>query len=122
MEVKMVTKPKFFIGSSQEGLDVAYALQYNLDNFAEVTVWDQGVFQLSEYTLQSLCNILEKSDYGIFVFTPDDISKIRDETFKTVRDNVLFELGLCMGRLGKDRTFIIFANRFGWTNSWKLRF
>lgn len=102
-----MTKPKVFIGSSVEGLNIAYAVQENLKFVAETTVWDQGAFNLSETTLESLLTILESSDFGVFVFSPDDYIKIRGKGDLAVRDNVLFELGLFVGKLGRKRSFII---------------
>jgi len=96
-------KPKIFIGSSAEGLDIAYAIQENLDFVAETTIWDQGIFNLTTTTLDDLLKTLERSDIGIFVFSPDDIIKIRDNQYKTTRDNVIFEFGLFLGYLGKER-------------------
>lgn len=52
-------------------------------------------------------NTLRDHDFGVFVFSPDDILKIRKEEFHTTRDNVVFELGLFAGRLGKGRSFIV---------------
>ncbi|TRO12527.1 DNA-binding protein [Ectopseudomonas mendocina] len=100
-------KPRIFIGSSVEGLGVAYAIQQNLTHVAEPTVWDQGVFSLSGTTIESLISALDNSDYGIFVFSPDDITEMRQSKSRTIRDNVLFEFGLFVGRLGRERVFYI---------------
>src|SRR4051812_35964216 len=100
-------KPKIFIGSSREGLAIANAIHSNLTSETECTVWKDGVFQPSSSTLIDLMRILRTSDFAIFVFSPDDVSMMRDNTDKVVRDNVLFELGLFIGRLGPERCFFL---------------
>ncbi|MFS2011293.1 nucleotide-binding protein [Azospirillum sp. CT11-132] len=96
-----------FIASSVEHLDLAYAAQEGLEHDVEPTVWSQGVFALSRTAMASLIDILDETDFGLFILAPDDITQIRDASKHTVRDNVVFELGLFVGRLGSDRCFLI---------------
>src|SRR5262249_13221601 len=100
-------KPTLFVGSSSESLDVAYAAQRNLEDVAEVVVWTQSIFELSKPYLESLVDTLEDAEFGLFVFGADDLTKMRGAEMRTARDNVVFELGLFMGRLGRERTFIL---------------
>jgi hypothetical protein len=102
-----LSKSKVFIASSVEGLNIAYDIQSNLNHDADCTAWPQGVFNLSVSPIDSLIKQLESSDFAIFVFSPDDEIKMREESVSAVRDNVLFELGLFIGRLGKQRCFIV---------------
>jgi hypothetical protein len=100
-------KPALFVGCSSESLDVAYAAQKNLEDVAEVVVWTQGIFKLTKSYLESLLEALEDTAFGLFIFGPDDVIKIRGIERPTTRDNVVFELGLFIGRLGRDRSFIL---------------
>ena len=109
-------RPKLFIGSSVEHLDVADALQESLSHDADVTVWDQDVFQLGKSTLDGLLNQLSKVDFAVFVVAPDDEINIRGARLTSARDNVIFELGLFMGRLGSDHAFFLIPQ-----NSKKMR-
>jgi hypothetical protein len=101
------SKPRLFIGSSRERLRLAYAVQENLEHNCEATVWTQGIFSLTKSTLDSLIAQLNKSDYGVFILAPDDVTQMRGKSVSTARDNVIFELGLFMGGIGVDRTFFV---------------
>jgi hypothetical protein len=105
-----MTKPKplIFIGSSREGLDIAYAVQTILQDDAEVTVWDQNFFQLTYGSLESLEKSIDRYDFAVLILTPDDLVVSRNVTYPAARDNVFIEFGLFMGRLGRDRTFIVY--------------
>ena len=101
------SKPSLFIGSSTEKLKLAYAIQENLEHDCETTVWTQGIFSLTKATLESFMSKLQKSDYGVFILTPDDVTKMRGQTYNIARDNVIFELGLFIGGVGRERTFFV---------------
>jgi hypothetical protein len=99
-------KPNLFIASSVESLSLVYAVQENLERDAEVTTWDQ-MFEPSKYTLEPIIEMLGKADFGVFIFANDDVTRIRQIEYATVRDNVVFELGLFIGQLGKERAFFL---------------
>jgi hypothetical protein len=52
--------------------------------------------------------MLDRFDFAILVLTPDDLVISRGGSNQAPRDNVLFELGLFMGGIGRDRTFIVY--------------
>lgn len=101
--------PRVFIGSSVEALDIAYALQMNIEFDAEPTVWTQGIFKPSSSALVDLVNGLNQFDFAVFVFNTDDVVLMRNQKLEALRDNVLFELGLFIGKLGLDRCFVLKA-------------
>src|SRR2546422_10590322 len=101
--------PSLFIGSSSEGLEVAEYLQAALEGHCEATIWSQGVFGLSQGTLESLVAACKQFDFAALVLTPDDMVTKRGSRTRAARDNVLFELGLFMGSLGRERTFIVYC-------------
>ena len=106
-----MAQPRVFIGSSLESKALAESLQVLLEPETACQVWDQGIHDLSAGFLESLTDKARDFDFAVFVFGPDDLAQIRGvEEFMT-RDNVVFETGLFMGALGRDRIFWLVPER-----------
>ena len=101
-------KIRVFIISSAEALGVARIIQNALshDHFV-VTLWTDGVFKIASYALESLEVAVDESDFAIAVAHNDDMTLFRGQDWPTPRDNVVFELGLFMGRLGRKRAILM---------------
>jgi CRP/FNR family cyclic AMP-dependent transcriptional regulator len=99
--------PKLFIISSAEALDVAREVQAQLERDVFSTVWPEGVFFAGGYSLEALEKVVSESDFAVAIAQPDDIVESRGGRYCTLRDNVLFELGLFMGKLTRYRAILI---------------
>lgn len=101
-------RPQLFIGSSSEMLPVAQAIQggFSHENIT-VTVWSDGAFRASRDAITNLLAIAERADFAVLVLGPDDVVISRGAEQAAARDNVIFELGLFLGAVGRDRTFIV---------------
>jgi hypothetical protein len=106
-----VQKPSLFIGSSTEGLEFARAIRGLLNDVTDVTLWNEGFFRPGGTFIDTLVNALPRFDFAALVLTADDFVHSRDVNSMGPRDNVLFELGLFMGRLGRARTFLVHQSR-----------
>ena len=100
--------PCLFVGSSKESLDIAGAIRSNLecDNLV-VRLWTDRVFGASQFPLIELEKQIQKADFAVLVLGPDDEVVSRDKKSDAPRDNVIFELGLFMGALSHERTFMV---------------
>lgn len=101
-------RPVLFVGSSKESLPIARMIQSNLayDDFV-VRLWTDGVFGASQFPIIELEKQIREADFAVLVLGPDDEVLSRDEKSAAPRDNVIFELGLFMGALSHERTFMI---------------
>lgn len=99
-------KPTIFIGSSKEGLKTAKALEKELEDIAQISLWP-NIFELNKSNFNNLVSQIAFYDYAILIATADDTVTSRDLTSKGPRDNVLFEFGLFTGGLGDSRVFFL---------------
>ena len=107
IRVAVLRKPRLFIASSVESVAIAEAVNVNLDHDFEVTIWKNGTFKLSSSAIDDLVEKSSAVDFALFIFAPDDIASIRNRSEHVVRDNVIFEMGLFVGAIGKLRSFIL---------------
>ena len=105
-----MTRSMVFVASSSEGLDVAKKLesllQGKITQRADIEPWT-GAFELTATYIESLEKTAAQADFAVLVLTPDDVTTSRRKNTLAPRDNVIFELGLFMGHLGRERCFII---------------
>lgn len=101
-------QPRVFVGSSRESMDVANSIQTALAPHPfVVTVWTNGVFGPSDFTLEALERVAQESDFAILVLGPDDRVISRRRAGLAPRDNVILELGLFVGALSRRRVFLV---------------
>lgn len=102
--------PTIFIGSSAEAKPLVKQLVRRLEESKELRAlpWFQA-FEVGFGTLEDLARQLDEVDYAAFIMRPDDMVRIRGKVQGTTRDNVVFELGLFMGKLDRNRTFALVA-------------
>ena len=104
---KAIDKPTLFIAVSGKSASIAEAIKLNFDKEADVDIWTENVFHINEGTLESLMNRASYYDFFIAVFAADDVAIINKKKKNVTRDNVIFEFGLFLGRIGLNRTFFV---------------
>ncbi len=101
-------KPRIFIGSSSEGLKIAEYIKHRLSKEEfDVFIWTDDIFKANNSVLETLLKEASLFDFGLMIATKDDYTTKKDIEFQTPRDNVVFEFGLFLGRLGVNRAFVL---------------
>lgn len=101
------TPLRVFIASSVEGLKVVCELQADLlEAGIESVVWTD-VFRVGETTVGTLDRVLDDFGVAVMVVTPDDAVSRSGQKHPVVSDNLIYEIGLFHGRLGRNRTFVL---------------
>lgn len=102
-------KPTIFIGSSSEALPLAQAIQVVLSEHFLPDLWNEKLFELGEDTLNNLLRFVQCYDFAVLVLTDDDLTTTKKGSTSSPRDNIILELGLFMGALGRRRAFEVVA-------------
>lgn len=100
-------KPRIFIGSSTESLAVAERVKTFFSEDYDCYLWTDGIFKSNESFIDTLMKSASLFDFGIMIFAKDDETTVRGQAFESPRDNVVFEYGLFLGRVGVDKAFIV---------------
>lgn len=100
-------KIRVFIISSREAVDIARMVQDALHRDFTTELWTDDVFKIASYTLVDLEAKVDQADFAIAIAHGDDITDSRGQEWPAPRDNVIFELGLFMGRLGRERAILM---------------
>jgi hypothetical protein len=102
-------KPQIFLGSAKESLEDLYALQTALAHGADMLAWSAHDARPKDFDnfLDRLIGFAQSVDAAVFLADATDFLKKRHRVFDVCRDNVMFEIALFVGVLGKDRVFIV---------------
>lgn len=105
---------RVFIGSSQEALakDLVLTVAGIVEQKNHTPIcWNDhpSIFHPGMYILEVLDGLTEKEriDAAIFLFSHDDTIWYRGKEAGKPRDNVIFEHGLFLGKLGRNRSIIL---------------
>src|SRR5258708_20820758 len=101
-------RPRVFLGSASENLSALEDVGKQLKRCASVVLWnDRSMRVPNEYFLETLRKMVPTFDFAVFHFGGVDRIKFRGKTLDAPRDNVIFEAGLFMATLGRNRTLVI---------------
>ena len=102
-------RPRVFFICSAEALEIAECIREGLDHEdATIEIWsDEQIFPAGSYPIEALERAVDDADFGIAIAQPDDLIRSRDRQGAVPRDNVIFELGFFLSRLGRKRTLLL---------------
>lgn len=101
-------KPNIFIGSSLAGYESAKKVKECLSIIGDCYLWkDDAAWETNVSTFDNLLKMASYFDFGVFVATADDLTLMNDNIVIEPRDNVILEMALFLGALGKDKSFLL---------------
>ena len=72
-----------------------------------VKLWADDIFVPSWTNIESLEAELNRADFAVLLLSSDDKVVSRNKAKSAPRDNVILELGLFAGKIGRKRTFMV---------------
>ncbi|MBQ6026052.1 MAG: nucleotide-binding protein [Lachnospiraceae bacterium] len=108
-----------FIGSSSEAKEYMHEIAGKIEELGHKPIlWDDqsaDIFCPGTNTIDAIIDISKKVNAAVFIFNADDKvwnerSKLSSKGYDSVRDNVLFEYGLFVGALGKEKVCFVCKN------------
>jgi predicted nucleotide-binding protein len=107
-------RPRVFIGSSSAALPIAESIESKIKSpVTDVALWSTDVFGPSATTIESLEDLFRYADFAVLVLTGDDeiwstkAKNARKSVILVPRDNVIFELGMSIGAIERQRTIML---------------
>jgi hypothetical protein len=101
-------KPKIFIGSSTAGISIATKAKLNLSSVGDCFLWNEpNIWEANRSTFENLLHMVSYFDFGVFVATADDLTLTNDKVVIEARDNVILEMALFCGAMGRDKAFLL---------------
>lgn len=101
-------KPKIFIGSSTAGIAIAEKVKYTLSAIGDCFIWNEpNVWEVNRSTFENLLRMVSYFDFGVFIATADDLTLTNDKIVLEPRDNVILEMALFCGAMGRDKSFLL---------------
>lgn len=99
-------RPRLLLSAPRELANRVGELGHKLEDRVNVVQWSSLVSAPSHSSLDALGRALDEADFALFVLCKESFAS-GGERRGPSRDNVLFELGLSIGRLGLDRVFVL---------------
>ncbi len=104
--------PHVFIGSTDAGLSLARAFEAELRAEPwDIRVWPDGAHGIGKSSSESLIAQLSQLDFGLLIVASADLDV--SASGGGTRDGLVFQVGLLVGTLGRDRTLIAIVRGAG---------
>jgi hypoxanthine phosphoribosyltransferase len=103
--------PRVFLASSTEAQSIMRAIALLVERAGGESLQWPDAFPVGNFILEALLDASRNVDAAIIVASPDDRGVARGKTSFMPRDNVLVELGIFLGALGRKRVALVYAER-----------